>query len=170
MWKYESLPGARVCNLLPHSLVPVNPKLNTPSKLSILRTFNYALVVAVIWEVLLWLSLILQSVGSRPNSIMCKELSFLVDSSRKHVTFGNVEMFEYYKEDHKKQATMSRKIQGFVAKSWRIKNDENLKSLIRNQTFWLARRGQDILWNHITVTVFGCNRVPGSGQHQRTSW
>ena len=66
---------------------------------------------------------------------MCKELSFLVDSSRKHVTFGNVEMFEYYKEDLKKQATMSRKIQGFVAKSWRIKNDENLKSLIRNQTF-----------------------------------
>ena len=61
-----------------------------------------------------------------------------MDSSTKHVTFGKVEKFEYFKEEVDKKVKMSRKIQGFVANSMRIKNDESLKVLIRNQTFWLS--------------------------------
>ena len=61
-----------------------------------------------------------------------------MDCSEKQVRFGNVEKFEYLKEEEKKK-TMKRKIQGFIENLdgllWTIKNDENLKPLIRNQPF-----------------------------------
>ena len=70
------------------------------------------------------------------TSEICEKLS--AESSNKKVSFGNVEKIEYFKEDEKKK-TMKRKIQGFIETlddlSWTIKNDENLKVLIRNQTF-----------------------------------
>jgi len=54
------------------------------------------------------------------------------------VRFGNVETFEYLKEEERKN-TVIKKIEGFVKTfdeiSWKIKNDENLKPLIKNQPF-----------------------------------
>ena len=59
-------------------------------------------------------------------------------SSGKEVRFGNVETFEYLKEEERKN-TVIKKIEGFVKTfdeiSWKIKNDENLKPLIKNQPF-----------------------------------
>ena len=57
------------------------------------------------------------------------------ESSRRQVRFGNVEKFEYF-IGAEKEMTTRKKIQKFLEKlDLKIKNDEQLKILIKNQIF-----------------------------------
>ena len=72
----------------------------------------------------------------------------------------NVEKIEYFKEEENKK-TMKRKIQGFIETlddlSWTVKNDENLKVLIRNQTFCQSV-GFSLIWfPTILLLLYGGN-------------
>ena len=49
----------------------------------------------------------------------------------KQVTFGTVHTFEY----EKPEKNLAKKIKGIFGNAMTIDNDENLKSLIRNQSF-----------------------------------
>ena len=63
--------------------------------------------------------------------------TFSAPANAKHVTFGKVHTLEYVKEEPK--VSMKKKIVGFLDNAMTIGNDENLKILIRNQTFWLCQ-------------------------------
>ena len=64
--------------------------------------------------------------------------TFSSPANVKHVTFGKVQTLEYVKEEPK--VSMKKKIVGFLDNALTIGNDENLKILIRNQTFWLCQK------------------------------
>ena len=66
--------------------------------------------------------------------------TFTSPANTKHVTFGKVQTLEYVKEEPK--VSMKKKIVGFLDNALTIGNDENLKILIRNQTFWLGQDGE----------------------------
>ena len=59
--------------------------------------------------------------------------SFEAPTNAKHVTFGKVHTLEYIKEEPK--VSMKKKIQGFLDSALTIGNDENLKILIKNQSW-----------------------------------
>ena len=63
--------------------------------------------------------------------------TFSAPANAKHVTFGKVHTLEYVKEEPK--VSMKKKIVGFLDNAMTIGNDENLKILIKNQTFWLCQ-------------------------------
>lgn len=53
--------------------------------------------------------------------------------AEKHVTFGKVQTYEYNKTE--RRITVRKRIQGFLDSALTIKKDENLKLLIKNQSF-----------------------------------
>ena len=54
-------------------------------------------------------------------------------NAEKHVTFGKVQTYEYNKIEQKN--SVRKRIQGFLDSALTIKKDENLKLLIKNQSF-----------------------------------
>ena len=60
-------------------------------------------------------------------------LTLETQNAEKHVTFGKVQTYEYNKIEQK--MSVRKKIQGFLDSALTIKKDENLKLLIKNQSF-----------------------------------
>ena len=60
-------------------------------------------------------------------------LTLETQNAEKHVTFGKVQTYEYNKIEQKN--SVRKKIQGFLDSALTIKKDENLKLLIKNQSF-----------------------------------
>ena len=58
-------------------------------------------------------------------------LTLETQNAEKHVTFGKVQTYEYNKQKH----SVRKRIQGFLDSALTIKKDENLKLLIKNQSF-----------------------------------
>ena len=60
-------------------------------------------------------------------------LTLETQNAEKHVTFGKVQTYEYNKIEQK--MSVRKRIQGFLDSALTIKKDENLKLLIKNQSF-----------------------------------
>lgn len=60
-------------------------------------------------------------------------LTLETQNAEKHVTFGKVQTYEYNKIEQKN--SVRKRIQGFLDSALTIKKDENLKLLIKNQSF-----------------------------------
>ena len=55
--------------------------------------------------------------------------------SGKQVRFAQVEMIHFLQEKGSSKKTMHEIVQNFKSSLWQIKNDENLKPLLKNQKF-----------------------------------
>ena len=60
-------------------------------------------------------------------------LTLETQNAEKHVTFGKVQTYEYNKIEQKN--SVRKRIQGFLDSALTIKKDENIKLLIKNQSF-----------------------------------
>ena len=60
-------------------------------------------------------------------------LNLETQNAEKHVTFGKVQTYKYNNKEQK--IPVRKRIQGFLDSALTIKKDENLKLLIKNQSF-----------------------------------